>query len=63
MEQKMGLSLIGTAITLSAYAMSWLGMIYGWGLTAQSWPWIIGSAIAGMLLLGIGSFITGAAKD
>lgn len=63
MKKKMGLSLVGAAITLSAYAATWVGMIYGWGLSPQSWPWIIGTAIGGMVLLGVGSFVSGAASD
>lgn len=62
-KRKTGLLFVGSAITFSAVAASWAGMIYGWGLTPASWPWIIGSAIGSMILIGVGQYVNGCASN
>jgi hypothetical protein len=54
------MKMIGFGLMLGAVAIGWAGMIYGWGLTPQSWPWIIGSSAASMVVLGLGQAIIGA---
>lgn len=49
---------LAAGLLLGGISLSWLGMIYGWGLTPQSWPWIIGSAIGSMLLIGTAGAIS-----
>jgi len=44
---------------LGGIAVGWIGMIYGWGLTPQSWPWIIGASAASLLLVGAGQVVSG----
>lgn len=39
------------------FLVSFLIMIYGWGLEVQSWPWIIGGYIASCVLTIINSAI------
>lgn len=38
-------------------------MIYGWGLTVQSWWWVIGGSIASFSLLLLNGVIQAASKD
>jgi hypothetical protein len=38
-------------VTALAVALSVLVMIYGWGLTPQSWWWIIGGGVFGQLFI------------
>jgi hypothetical protein len=47
--------MIGFGFMLAGIAVSWAGMIYGWGLTPVSWPWIVGSSAATLVLMGIGA--------
>lgn len=56
-KRSIGLKTIGLSITMGAIAVGWVGMIYGWGLTAVSWPWIIGTTIGSLLLIGVGNFV------
>ena len=47
-------SLILTGV---AFCISFMVMIYGWGLEPQSWPWIIGGTIIAVLVAGIGRIL------
>jgi len=53
------MKLLGFGFMLAGIAVSWAGMIYGWGLTPISWPWIIGAAAGTLILMGIGSSVAG----
>lgn len=51
------MKLIGFGLMMGGIAVGWLGMIYGWGLAPVSWPWIIGTSAAGMILVGAGQIV------
>lgn len=52
--QVMVKALVFLIMTGAGVGMGWMGMIYGWGLEPQSWPWIVGSTVGGIVLVAIG---------
>lgn len=48
------MKLLSAAMLLTGVALGYIGLIYGWGLTPVSWPWIIGTSIASLICIGIG---------
>lgn len=51
------MNFIGFGFSLLGIGVGWLGMMFGWGLTPVSWPWIIGTSAASLICIGIGSAI------
>jgi hypothetical protein len=47
--------MIGFGFMLAGIAVGWAGMIYGWGITPVSWPWIVGASATSLILMGIGT--------
>lgn len=43
----------------AGFAVSIAGMLNGYGLTIQSWPWVIGGSLGAIVLFGIGAAIVG----
>lgn len=39
-----------TFIVIVSFFIGIALMVYGWGLQPQSWPWIIGMSIAGLVV-------------
>lgn len=50
-------ALAGISVVLLAYTVGILVMIFGWGLTPVSWPWIIGGMTFSFLLFVIAEAI------
>ena len=48
---------------VASAALGILLMIYGWGLTPASWPWIIGCIVANWALLIVMSLFRALLKD
>lgn len=43
--------IISTALMLAGIGLSWLVMIYGWGLEPRSWLWVFFGTLAAIFLV------------
>lgn len=50
--------LLATALTIAGVGSGWLALIKGWGVEPQSWPWIIGSTVGGLICLSAAQAIS-----
>lgn len=47
------MKLIGAALLASGFGIGWMVLMYGWGLTPVSWPWIIFGTLGAVVVTGV----------
>lgn len=54
---------LSIAFTLVGISFMWGGLVFGWGLTPASWPWIIGCTCGSFLAYGFAQLCMEKAKE